>query len=318
MANTESDNDSNWKAKLVERAPRQTVPSLILALSLAGVGAWSSKQFIENGDSAWAFAVVATTIVGVIVLGIGCLFVRLDPPHGTGGIVWERLTPVFASASVDAVVKAMGTIRDKTHSQLVTENIPIKRDNVRVNVFTLDCASPSEGDAGKLTIPKGMHLGMESKKELGISFSPNEGATGRVYMTGRAIATVKSVRLSPRDRRKWVVVPIVGVNHDLDSEQFALTKDHNDSIHNELEWVVSCPLAVKRGESRKVIAVLNVDGIKTPLNEKTIQILAQNLLAEAGVVADIIGKLPMKELRVSITEEGHHDDKGQGNGASDG
>lgn len=165
----------------------------------------------------------------------------------------------------------------------------LRREQVRANIFFPDYNRPEAGIAFLLYMPDGLRIGMDGHPDEKITFHPGQGATGTVFA-----------------RQEWCIAQTFETAEGGQEfeEVYRLTPELKRTLHPELRWVVSFPLAISDQEidRKRAAGVLNVDGLSHQFKKDDLNQLVAVLSAKVSTVADKIAKLPT--VRVSIMMEG--------------
>jgi len=176
---------------------------------------------------------------------------------------------------------------------------------VRTNLFLPTSDGVRDGDVCNLVIPHdeqfakdGIQVNMENAKERFISFRPNQGATGRVYVEQKAIGVVTNPEwlAAPDDGKgtlvRWHQEIPVQVH---DNEMLFNTSNIQDRrAVNDLAWIVSMPIKV----GDETIGVFNVDCVKYQVTKDQLEKLLEELHPFASDIAGKLEQLPMQRIAI--------------------
>jgi hypothetical protein len=140
-------------------------------------------------------------------------------------------------------------------------------------------------------MPEGLRLGMKGHPDENISFRPWQGLTGRVFMEQTDLKFAKTTA-SPDGR-------------ELFDERFELTAEQIRSLDPRLRWIVSFPLAIPDGSTRKAAGVLNVDGSDHQLSDDDLGLLWGELSPRVAKFADQLALLPKVRVKILTEPESH-------------
>ncbi len=269
----------------------------ILAIVLAGglLAAGSSSLAFVLGVFAFVLLLVALPCYSYVVVRYLALQAppREQPPGpGPQAQTWARRVPKFPlnADTRDELRQELEQIRNAAFQWLVRRRptLSLRPDHVRANIFFPDYTRPMAGVAFDLSIPPGLHIGMDGHPDEKISFRPGEGLTGRVF--------------ADQDWRVAQMIEGSGGGPEIE-ERYRLTAEHKKLIHPELRWIVSFALNVPgKDGKRKAAGVLNVDGLTHQVDTANLHDLAGYLLSKVVAVSDKITLIPM--VLVSIHVEG--------------
>lgn len=243
---------------------------------------------------------------------------------------WSRpmLRWPFTPEKIEAVIDIIKSCRDVT-AALVQKEVngnEFRDGNIRANVFLPDSQGARAGDVCNLRIPVvethaplGLQRGMDKADERSLLFRPNQGATGRVFVEGRAIgALTKPAWLNAKTDeergsvKRWMYVPLrpdkdAPTLHDLTAsgEQFELSIWHERKIHNRLAWIISLPLMIRYEGTLEVVGVLSVDCLEHIIEPSAIRRIFYQIAPFAGALSGILHDVPTD--RVVIFRFSTHD-----------
>ncbi len=155
---------------------------------------------------------------------------------------FDQLDTLLKNLRNDIYIELQKSIKDDMLANFTV-------NQVRVNIFLPDTRMADNGEVCRLSIRKGMQIGLESP-ESEIVFRPHEGLTGRTFSNGRSLG----VRRTTENRLLWRAVNVGQGGAD---QQFNMSQEQEKIIHSNLEWVISFPLE----SDRKAFGVLNIDAI---------------------------------------------------------
>ena len=208
-------------------------------------------------------------------------------------IVWSRLAPKLPldERTQGEITRELEDIRNKAFTWLQdncpADQRPKKSEQIRANVF-FPGREPPPGDSCMLAIPVGLSLGMDKHPDCDITFRPEQGLAGIVFV---------------QQEKKWAVtLQDTSGQHHFDSIH-NLTEEQQRKLHPELRWIVSFPLLVRDGDDKKAAGVLGVDGLGHQPDGEKLNDLLGALLPRVERLADRLGKLPMSRVLVGFRED---------------
>lgn len=151
---------------------------------------------------------------------------------------------------------------------------PHENNQVRANVFLPDYRAPMKGCLFELYMHEGLTDQMTSPDEWGLRFNPGEGISGKVFNSGVSRITTE--------------------------REFLASHRHKKIIDKNLKWVVSIPI---KARNRETLAVLNVDGIGTQLDQDVLEALKSVMEARSADLTEVIEQIPRVRLSVAFVEE---------------
>lgn len=181
-------------------------------------------------------------------------------------------------------------IRNAAHAWLAGRH-PVRPEQVRANVFLPDYLDGQRGVACALRMPEELRIGMKGHPDENISFRPWQGLTGRVFMEQKDL---KFAKTSPAPDGR-----------ELFDDSFELTADQIRSLDPRLRWIVSFPLSVPDGSTRKAAGVLNVDGSDHQLSDDDLGLLWGELSPRVARFADELAALPKVRIKILAELETH-------------
>jgi hypothetical protein len=263
----------------------------ILAIIMAGIFVSAGQPFLAFWLCLTAFALFSGTLL--VSAGLfyreGQAVTQMKPTKQT----WSRLLlklPLEVDDCRD-LGRDLEGIRDSAFAWLSGRpgGKSLRRAQVRANIFLPDYNRPQAGVAFLLSMPDGLRVGMDGHPDEKISFQPGQGATGTVFA-----------------KQEWCIAQTLETPEgDQEFEElYRLTPEHQRTLHPELRWVVSFPLAIPDKETgkKRVAGVLNVDGLTHQFKKEELNQLVAVLSARVGTIADKISQLTT--VRVSIMMEG--------------
>jgi hypothetical protein len=161
------------------------------------------------------------------------------PPPAAPGPRNIHLSAMVRDAVRSTLEDARRTVRDF----LRTMQPALDDDQVRANIFFPDYGNSADWNKYVLKIRQGLHLKMHRPDELQIELQPGQGLTGDVFKTGESKVALR--------------LP-VSTNKGGWDASYRITQELAQSIHPELQWIVSVPI---KGEDGRPIGVMNIDGL---------------------------------------------------------
>jgi len=144
-------------------------------------------------------------------------------------------------AAFRGVREALEEARRAVYEFLLVKNSNLVDEDVRANIFAPHFDNPNGTSTSVLGIYPGLHIHMNNPAELGIRFSLSEGATGKVFITGKA----RVARRIEGGEQEW-------------EDDYVMTPDLEATVHPDLKWVLCVALNDRNG---RVMAVMTVDGL---------------------------------------------------------
>jgi hypothetical protein len=220
--------------------------------------------------------------------------------------------PVFDAALTEATQALREIFKDAEGSK------------IRVNLFLPTSDGARFGDVCDLTIPRdklnapeGLQRNMPREEALRISFRPNQGATGRVFVEGRAIGTLtnptwlaKKDTPEQKDLDRWVYVrlhPESGFDEHGKSvltesgepvSGFEMTDFQNHVVSGNLAWIVSMPVFLRTDSALEVVGVFNVDCLDYQLKPEQLRALYYRIVPFAGALSGVLRRLPTDRVAI--------------------
>jgi hypothetical protein len=181
-------------------------------------------------------------------------------------------------------------------------------DNIRANIFLPTSEGARDGDVCNLVIPsapfatEGVQVNMKKGDEIKITFRPNQGATGRVFVEKRAIGVLthpKWLEETDTSKRKeierWIYVQLHpnadlsqrgdALKTELGKSPFEMPDFTNRRVAESLAWIISMPIFLETKEAIEVVGVFNVDCLEQQLKPQQLRAVYYRLAPFAGVLS---------------------------------
>ena len=180
----------------------------------------------------------------------------------------DFVAPILPPKVYDGVRRVLIEARGNVYDSLKNRYRKLPGDWVRANIFR---PWPSSTPGGYiLRIYPGLHLNMNHQPELGITFEPRRGATGKVFESGQALVTQRIASSSTG----WDKV-------------FRLTSKHASIVHPDLQWIISMPLKTGRG---RPIGVMNIDGLHKQFKIDVLYKCMEDVTDEAVIISHLLAR----------------------------
>jgi hypothetical protein len=240
--------------------------------------------------------------------------------------VWTRpmlrqpLKPA-AYSEVDRVFEA--AIGEACQALSEVGDIEVDPSNVRANVFLPSREGTREGDVCTLAIPRHetyavnhLQRHMTDANERGISFRPNQGATGRVFVEGAAVGVLtnpdwlKPENMSKRENlERWINVRLhPDQNLDEDQfksvgsgtfgQQFEMSHLQDRQASDRLTWIISMPIFLKVDDALEIVGVFNVDCLEHQVKPEQLRAIFYRLAPYAGALAGALHGSPIDRIAI--------------------
>jgi len=198
----------------------------------------------------------------------------------------------------------------------------VDRGKVRANVFLPTSENVRNGDVCNLEIPRhdlaardGLQRNMRKGDELNITFRPNQGATGRVFVERRAVGVLTNPSwLNEKDEAKrkqierWIYVrlhPQADLSQPGDclrtergKSHFEMTDFQNLRVAQRLAWIISMPIFLMTKGALEVVGVFNVDCLEYQLKPAQIRAIYYRLAPFVGVLTGVVREVPTDRLAI--------------------
>ena len=193
---------------------------------------------------------------------------------------------------------------------------------LRANVFLPTSEGVRDGDVCNLIIPRhenyapnGLQLNMRKGDELKITFRPNQGATGRVFVERRAVGVLTHPDwLNEQDKSKrekierWIWVelhpgadlskPGESLRTELGISHFEMNALQDRQVAEDLTWIISMPIFLKIGSKVEVVGVFNVDCLGYQLKPEKLRSIFYRVAPFAGVLSGVMQGLPTDRVAI--------------------
>ena len=235
---------------------------------------------IEKVTNPWVAAVLAVVVVVAIVVvfafagSIAAFVLFIVVALVAIGFIW-RLAQETSRVTGGTVVNMNDTVAfaaalpeesrqdiSRALAEAAAESagvLGVPADSVRANLFGVSSDS-------KLSILQGLTHHMDRPEELTLTLEPGQGSTGVAFTKGRPNIAVL--------RADWGIASI---------PDSLLSK-----VHPELRWIVSVP--VFADASRRVMWILNLDGLREPADIDGLQAVVGRLVFYAQAIALIVAR----------------------------
>jgi hypothetical protein len=324
----------NWD-KFVRSITDRLPPSLVLVF---GLGVIALYLFL-GAKQVWS---AISIVVLVIVLGFwfhyleqrrkeaeGNLRRVVEPLIAKGGQprdLWTRpmlQLPLKQSVFENVLQVFKGALRET--SQALSDLLPSADPSgvrVRANIFLPTSEGARDGDVCNLIIPKhdlaapnGLQLNMEKGDELSMTFRPNQGATGRVFVEKRAIGALthpawldETDKSKQKEIERWIYVrlhpeadlrkPGESLRTELGTSQFEMTDFQNRRVAESLTWIISMPVFLKADKAPEVVGVFNVDCLGYEVTPEQLRAIYYRVVPFAGVLAGVLKGSPTDRVAI--------------------
>lgn len=237
---------------------------------------------------------------------------------------WTRpiLQMPLEPAVCESIFQVFEAVLDEARESLRLLHSGSDPRRLRANVFLPTSDGVSHGDVCNLIIPhlapsaaEGLQLNMQEEDERSLTFRPNQGATGRVFVEGRAVGVLtNSCWLKEKDEAKrkmidrWNYVrlhpdadlgePGESLPHQIGKGHFEMTKLQDRVVDARTSWLISMPILLRFDSTLEVVGVLNVDSLGLQLKPEQLRVLYYCIAPFAGVLAGIVRELPTDRVAI--------------------
>src|SRR6266536_3275972 len=209
----------------------RTVELAVLAVSVAGALVTSILLIFQHGSVTWPLLVLA--IIGTVVI------------VGLAGLYYLYSTVTFNRTTDNALRHASATSPSKSPDEQgplqellksaaadVAREQDLEDSQVRAALFRLS--------EGFLQIVPGLTWNLDNPREQQIKISPGEGSTGQAFTAAQ---------------------PHIAIYQNASNDTSLSDVSQRSRVDRELKWIISIPILDR---DKKVLAVLNIDGLRTP------------------------------------------------------
>lgn len=174
-------------------------------------------------------------------------------------------------------------IRLEAFARLAAQNDQLVDSDIRSIVFLPDYNDRVGDCMYRLYSPTPeFRVNITKHEECQLRFRPGEGATGTAFQKGEDTFAYIT------DDGEW-------------DPPYELTDEQKISIHDDLKWVAAIPLK-DPNNSRHVLGVLAIDGLKPLSDEDELDKLIVELFPLTQTYAEILSTLPRVKIRICHTE----------------
>ncbi len=136
-------------------------------------------------------------------------------------------------------------------------------------------------------MPPQLRVNMDGHPDENIRFSVNQGLTGMVFLNF--------------SKPQWAQIGARGAGQTPVPKEHRLTAEQIETLDPELRWIIGLPLITRDGGHRRAAAVLNVDGLGFPLEDRDLERLAGSLFQSVSAFAAKLDDLP--KVRIMVVNE---------------
>jgi hypothetical protein len=238
--------------------------------------------------------------------------------------LWTR--PMLQLPLKESVIDKVFQVFDRAipeASQALSQFLPnVEPSKVRANVFLPTSEGARDGDVCNLIIPRhdlaapnGLQRNMHKGDERSITFRPNQGATGRVFVERRAVGVLthpawlnEEDKLKRKEIERWIYVrlhPETDLSKPGDSlrtekgkSQFEMTDFQNRRVAERMAWIISMPIFLRIDDTLEVVGVFNVDCLEYQVKPYQLRLIYYRVAPFAGVLAGVLRRLPTDRVAI--------------------
>lgn len=241
----------------MSRARTRPVELAGLVVCVVGAIASAVPLIIEHGSATWLWLVLAPATGIVVIVGLAGLYYLYS------AVVFNRTSDsALRNAAAASPVESpdeQGPLRELLRSAAtdVAKEQNLAAEQVRAALFRLS--------DGSLQIVPGLTWNIDDPQERRIRISPGEGSAGRAYEAAR---------------------PHIAIYQNVRNDTSLSDVAQRARINRELRWIISIPIL---DQDRNVLAVLNVDGLKTPKTREELENSIGTVLHWAQLAGLLLG-----------------------------
>lgn len=240
------------------------------------------------------------------------------PKGGQHRDLWTRpiLQIPLKQAVLENIIQVFDAALGEVSEALALFDTTPDNPTLRANVFLPTSNGVLAGDVCNLIIPRqdlgapdGLQRNMQNLDELSLAFRPNQGATGRAFVEGRAVGVLTDPRWQDEkdeSKRKkidrWVYVrlhpdgdlskPGESPPPPLRRSHFEMTNLQDRLVDEKTAWLISMPVLLKMNATPEVVGVFNVDCLDCRLKPEQLRAIYYRVAPFAGVLAGIVHGSP--------------------------
>jgi hypothetical protein len=235
----------------------RTIERVSLAICVVGAITTSILLIVQYGSEVWPpviLAIVTGTLVIACLAGLYYLYSAIVFKR-TSESALRNASTADPAASPDEQKPLQELLRSVANDVAREQNLD--QSQVRAALFRLSDSF--------LQIVPGMAWNLNDPKERQIKISPGEGSAGHAFAAAQ---------------------PHIAIYNDARNDTSLSDVTQRSRVDRELKWIISIPIL---DQSREVLAVLNVDGLKTPKVAADLEISIGTMLHWAKLAGLLLG-----------------------------
>lgn len=206
-------------------------------------------------------------------------------------VIWQRVVPnwdCFSEDNIEEIRSELDNIRRHAFARLTQKDQKVNPDHLRANIFCpyYSGVAATSGNVCELRLVEALSVNMKGHSDRKISFRPNQGLTGKVFVEQKAKF---GAAIEKEGAYTW-------------EDEYELTPELEKTVHDDLRWIVSFPLQLEDDGAKRTFAVLNIDGLETTLSPEILEDLTNVLLTLVAPITDKMSKLDMVRVSISLEE----------------
>jgi hypothetical protein len=233
-----------------------------LAVCVAGAVATSIPLIVQHGSEAWPRLVLAIVTGTAVLAGLAGLYYLYS------SVMFNRASDTAlrnaSAASPAASPDEQGPLRELLRSVAtdVAREQNLNQGEVRAALFRLS--------DGFLQIVPGLTWNLDDPQERQIRISPGEGSAGHAFAAAQ---------------------PNIAIYSNARNDTSLSDTAQRWKVDRELKWIISIPIL---DQDKSVLAILNVDGLKTPKARTDLENSIGTMLHWANLAGLLLGASGME------------------------